>query len=47
MKMFLKGEWVERDSHIDVVNPYNGEAFDTVPVTLTEDYDETATAETD
>jgi len=24
-----------------------GEAFDTAPVTLTEDYDETATAETD
>ena len=31
MKMFLKGEWIERDSRIDVVNPYNGEAFDTVP----------------
>ncbi len=32
MKMFLKGEWVERGERIDVVNPFNGEAFDTVPL---------------
>jgi len=32
MKMFLKGEWVERIERIDVVNPFNGEAFDTVPL---------------
>ena len=32
MKMFLKGGWVKRDERIDVVNPFNGEAFDTVPL---------------
>ena len=37
MKMFLKSEWAERDSRIDVVNPYNGEAFDTVPEATTAD----------
>ena len=37
MKMFLKGEWAERDSRIDVVNPYNGEVFDTVPEATTDD----------
>ena len=37
MKMFLKGEWVGRDSRIDVVNPYDGEAFDTVPEATTAD----------
>ena len=37
MKMFLKSEWVGRDSRIDVVNPYDGEAFDTVPEATTAD----------
>jgi len=37
MKMFLKGEWAERDSRIDVVNPYNGETFDTVPEATVKD----------
>jgi len=32
MKMFLQGEWVERDQHNDVVNPYNGDSIDAVPV---------------
>jgi len=32
MKMFLKGGWMKRDERIDVVNPFNGEAFDTVPL---------------
>ena len=32
MKIFLKGEWVKRDERIDVVNPFNGEAFDKVPL---------------
>ena len=27
MKMFLKSEWAERDSRIDVVNPFNGEGI--------------------
>ena len=37
MKMFLKSEWAERDARIDVVNPFNGEAFDTVPEATTAD----------
>ncbi len=32
MKMFLQGEWVERDQRTDVVNPYNGDSIDAVPV---------------
>ena len=32
MKMFLQGEWVERDQCADVVNPYNGDSIDAVPV---------------
>ena len=31
MKMYLAGEWVDRDEKIDVVNPFNGQVFDTVP----------------
>ena len=37
MKMFLKGEWAERDTRIDVVNPYSGKAFDTVPEATIDD----------
>ena len=31
MKMYIGGEWVDRDSKIDVINPYNGSVIDTVP----------------
>ena len=31
MKMYLAGEWVDRDQKINVVNPFNGQVFDTVP----------------
>ncbi len=31
MKMYLAGQWVERDQRSDVVNPFDGKAFDTVP----------------
>ena len=31
MKMYLAGEWVDRDQKIDVVNPFNGGVIDTVP----------------
>ncbi len=37
MKMFLHGEWAKRDERIDVVNPFNGEAFDTVPAAVPAD----------
>ncbi len=31
MKMFLRGEWVDRDKKIPVTNPYDGSVIDTVP----------------
>ncbi len=31
MRMYLGGEWVDRDAKIDVVNPYDNEVIDTVP----------------
>ena len=31
MNMFQQGEWAARDERIDVVNPFNSEAVDTVP----------------
>ena len=37
MKMYLAGEWVDRDEKIDVVNPFNGQVFDTVPKGSVED----------
>ena len=40
MKMFLKGDWVERDERIDVVNPYSGDVFDTVPEATSADVTE-------
>ena len=32
MKMFLQGQWVERNQCAEVVNPYNGDSIDVVPV---------------
>ncbi len=32
MKMFLKGEWADGRKCTEVVNPYNGDSIDTVPV---------------
>ena len=37
MKMYLNGNWVDREEKIDVVNPFNGQVFDTVPKSSTED----------
>ena len=39
MKMHLAGEWVDRDEKIDVVNPFDGRVFDTVPKAGIEDVD--------
>ena len=46
MKMYLAGEWVDRDEKIDVVNPFNGQVFDTVPRGTVEDV-QTAIASAD
>ena len=37
MKMYLAGEWVDRDEKINVLNPFNGQVFDTVPSAGIED----------
>ena len=39
MKMYMGGEWVDRDDKIPVVNPYNNEIVDTVPRAGIEDVD--------
>ncbi|OLS24712.1 MAG: Lactaldehyde dehydrogenase, partial [Candidatus Heimdallarchaeota archaeon LC_3] len=31
MKMLLNGEWVDRESKIDVIDPFDGSVVDTVP----------------
>ncbi len=37
MKMYVAGEWVDRDDRMDVIDPFTGEAFDTVPSASVED----------
>ena len=39
MKMYVGGSWVEGSRQMDVVNPFTGEAFDTVPLATVEDID--------
>ncbi len=39
MRMYIGGEWVDRDAKIDVVNPYDNEVIDTVPRGSIEDVD--------
>ena len=31
MKMYIGGEWIDGDSTMDVLNPYDGSVVDTVP----------------
>ena len=38
-KMYIGGEWVDRDDKIQVVNPYNSSVIDTVPRAGLEDVD--------
>lgn len=37
MRMFMRGEWVDRTQHIEVRNPYDGSVVDTVPQAVAED----------
>lgn len=39
MKMFLRGEWVDRDQKIEVKNPFDGSVVDTVPQAAADDVD--------
>ena len=31
MRMYIGGEWVDRDGKVNVFNPYDGSVIDTVP----------------
>ncbi|MCP4900466.1 MAG: aldehyde dehydrogenase family protein, partial [bacterium] len=44
MKMFLNGEWVDREKTIDVRDPFNDELIDTVPSASKEDVEVALTA---
>lgn len=37
MKMYIGGNWIEKDNKIPVINPYDGSTVDTVPRGTTED----------
>jgi acyl-CoA reductase-like NAD-dependent aldehyde dehydrogenase len=39
MRMYLGGEWVDRDQSVEVLNPYSGQPIDTVPRAGIEDID--------
>ena len=32
MKFLINGEFIDKSDHYDVINPYNGEVVDTVPI---------------
>jgi len=32
MKMLINGDFVDKDEHHEVINPYNSEVVDTVPI---------------
>ena len=39
MRMYIGGEWVDRDDKVEVLNPYDGSVIDTVPSAGIEDVD--------
>lgn len=39
MKMYLAGEWVDRESKTEVKSPYDGRVIDVVPAATAEDAD--------
>jgi acyl-CoA reductase-like NAD-dependent aldehyde dehydrogenase len=47
MRLFFAGQWHDRDSKIDVRNPYDGSVVDTVPQATTADVDAAIAAATD
>jgi acyl-CoA reductase-like NAD-dependent aldehyde dehydrogenase len=44
MRMYLAGEWVDRTTKIDVLNPFNGDIVDTVPRANVEDIETAITS---
>jgi glyceraldehyde-3-phosphate dehydrogenase (NADP+) len=43
MKMIIGGQWVDKDKKIDVIQPYDGSVYDTVPEGTAEDVDKAIT----
>ena len=39
MKFLINGEFIDKSDHYDVINPYNGEIVDTVPIAYRSDVD--------
>ena len=39
MKFLINGESIDKSDHYDVINPYNGEIVDTVPIAYRSDVD--------
>ena len=39
MKFLINGEFIDKSDHYDVINPYNGEIVDTVPIGYRSDAD--------
>lgn len=39
MKFLINGEFIDKSDHYDVINPYNGEIVDTVPIAYRNDVD--------
>ena len=44
MKFLINGEFVDKSDHYDVINPYNGEIVDTVPIGYRSDVDDAVEA---
>ena len=40
MKMFIGGEWVDRDTKIDVLNPFDQSVIDTIPSATSKDIED-------
>ena len=38
MKMLIDGEFIDKNEHYDVINPYDGELIDTIPIADKGDY---------
>ena len=44
MKMYIGGQWVDRDERVPVINPYGGSQVDTVPLGSAADVDAAVTS---
>ena len=44
MRMFIGGEWLDKDEKVPVINPFDGAQIDTVPKGDTSDVDAAITS---